>query len=329
MRKSYIYHAIAVVAVAITAVTVVATLSATGTLRSRCADADLVHLNPQILCGATPAISKKNYVEFKLELEKFIREKKESGEAAVVAIYFRDLLYGPTFGIEEYTQFSPASLLKLPLLLAYLSIAEDRPNFLETEIFFEGYSEHLAQSVAPKVSAKAGVHYTLLELLELMIKYSDNNSYYALLAYLDEVSPNRQLLRDTFLDLGVIDPQSTLEDTITVKSYAGIFTQLFNSSYFSRKETSEEALTTLTDTDYAAGLVAGVPVGTKVAHKFGERYDAESNLKQLHDCGIVYFPENPYLLCIMTRGDDMEELTAVLREVSRMVYAELDSRRLE
>jgi len=27
---------------------------------------------------------------------------------------------------------------------------------------------------------------------------------------------------------------------------------------------------------------------------------------QLHDCGIVYYPETPYLLCVMTKGWNFE-----------------------
>lgn len=294
----------------------------------RCAEIHLDYLNPQILCDPEPIVSKKNYVAFKSELSDYIRDKAESGEASTVAIYFRDLQYGPTFGIDEYAQFSPASLLKLPLMLAYLNFSEENPNILNTEIYFEGRNHDLEQSVPAKVSAQQGVEYTIYELLEMMIKYSDNNSYYALLAFLDQISPNTQLLRDTFVDLGIIDPESTLDDTITVKSYAGIFTQLFNASYFSSRETSEAALELLVGTDFTEGLAGGLPEDTKIAHKFGERFDETTGGRQLHDCGIVYYPKNPYLLCVMTKGDDIQELKAVLQEISRMVYEEFDSRKL-
>ena len=63
-----------------------------------------------------------------------------------------------------------------------------------------------------------------------------------------------------------------------------------------------------------------------VAHKFGVRnLDAET-LKQFHDCGIVYYPDHPYLICIMTRAKDLDDGIQFLREVSRRVYEEVDSK---
>lgn len=294
-----------------------------------CQKHHLNHINPAIKCDQDFTIDKKNYTEFKNKLVEFIEEKKENKEVNIVSIYFRDLQYGPTFGIDEYAKFSPASLLKLPLMLAYLSLSENEPDLLQTKIFFEGYNKEITQSVPPKIFAEEGVHYTLYELIEYMIKYSDNNSYYALLAYLDQISPDVQILRDTFIDLGIIDPKSNLDETITVKSYGSIFIQLFNSSYFSQKETSEEALDFLVDTDFKEGLVAGLPPYISVAHKFGERFDSDSGAKQLHDCGIVYYPKNPYLLCVMTRGNDMEKLKKVISDISEMTYKEFNSRKID
>ena len=55
-----------------------------------------------------------------------------------------------------------------------------------------------------------------------------------------------------------------------------------------------------------------------VAHKFGER--ELPNADQLHDCGIVYVPKHPYLLCVMTRGDSLTNLTTVIAGLSEVVY---------
>ena len=43
----------------------------------------------------------------------------------------------------------------------------------------------------------------------------------------------------------------------------------------------------LSTSDFSDGLVAGVPVGTVVSHKFGERhFVGDADVEQLHDCGI-------------------------------------------
>jgi len=60
-----------------------------------------------------------------------------------------------------------------------------------------------------------------------------------------------------------------------------------------------------------------------VASRFGERAHGPAGAKQLHDCGIVYCPRRPYLLCVMTRGDDFQELTGTIRDLSRLVYSDV------
>lgn len=95
---------------------------------------------------------------------------------------------------------------------------------------------------------------------------------------------------------------------------------LYNSTYLPR-ESSQEILTFLSHSSFTAGLVAGVPDTTTVAHKFGERaIDPGQNISQLHDCGIVYVPRQPYILCVMTQGYDYDELAKVIAEVSRRTY---------
>ena len=76
----------------------------------------------------------------------------------------------------------------------------------------------------------------------------------------------------------------------------------------------------LSKTDYKKGLLAGLPEGITVAHKFGERAYSDSNIKQLHECGIVYITGSPYLVCIMTRGTDFDQLASVIAEISSVIY---------
>jgi len=109
---------------------------------------------------------------------------------------------------------------------------------------------------------------------------------------------------------------------MNVVDYAAFFEILYNATYLN-KEMSEKALAILTKSTFNYGLVGGVPIGVEVAHKFGERIFEE--YKQLHDCGIIYKENNPYLLCIMTRGDMMEgdnfnDLAMVIKKISEQVY---------
>lgn len=74
------------------------------------------------------------------------------------------------------------------------------------------------------------------------------------------------------------------------------------------------------------GIPSGVPAGTTVAHKFGERVDSATGEMPLHDGGIIYHPRTPYVVCVMTRGHRLDALLKTIRSASALVHAEVDKR---
>lgn len=243
-----------------------------------------------------------------------------SKRATHVAVYFRDLDNGPWFGENLDEKFSPASLLKVPILIAVLKQAESEPALLGLKIRYARPGVEESQAIVSRSPLAVGQWCTVEELLRAMIVHSDNGAAYALLA---RVKP--ELLDGIYRELHVSSPDPLKpDDWLTVKQYSAFFRILYNASYLN-KAMSRKALDILTRVDFRGGIVAGVPPGTVVAHKFGERRLAGSDLAQLHDCGIVYYPGQPYVLCVMTRGRDLFKLTEVLRDVSAEVYREVDA----
>lgn len=110
---------------------------------------------------------------------------------------------------------------------------------------------------------------------------------------------------------------------ITVKDYVSFFRVLYNSTYLDRT-LSEKALELLSKSEYQDGLEAGVPEEVRVAHKFGERKFEETGERQLHDCGIVYHPIRPFLMCVMTKGKSLNDLSSVIAALTKTAYAEVD-----
>lgn len=285
-------------------------------------------INRELACEEPFIVKKHAYSEVRNRILEFVDDKVESGEIFELALYFRDLENGPTLGINEHSNFAPASLLKVPLLLAFLAQSEEQPDLLDKTVTYRTTQDVvLDQLIPPQKTIQENTQYSVREILIYLIKYSDNRAYIVLTKYLQQMSPDFDLFSDTIRSLGIIDPQGILDETISVKSYASIFLQLFHASFL-KKETSEQALGFLADTDFRVGIVAGVPKDITVAHKFGERSGFDGGIKQLHDCGIIYYPDNPYLVCIMTRGHDLDQLTKVIGEVSKIIYEEFNSRRI-
>jgi len=265
----------------------------------------------------------KNREIFILEnkIERFINEKVKENEAIYISVYFRDLLNGPWFVINEKENFAPASLLKVPLMIAYLKQAEQNPELLKYELMYEKkINDNVRQNILPDREMETGKSYSIEELIYRMIVYSDNNAKNLLLIHINE-----DILNKGYSDIGIIVPDiREKSDFMTVKEYASFFRVLFNASYLN-KEMSEKALEILTSSTFEIGIKSGVPSDIEVAHKFAERGDKTNNTLQLHDCGIVYHKERPYILSVMTYGRDFYILVDIIKSISTMVYTEVDT----
>lgn len=275
------------------------------------------YINPLLECDNFVQSNLKNISGLEDKLNAYIQQVTAEKKAVHVSIYFRDLNSGPWMGINEKDNYSPASLLKVPILIAALKKAETEPGFLVKKIKFEKYVDEISQNITDNKLIKLGNTYTIEELLFNMIAHSDNEAKDLIIANI-----GNELFGKVMTDIGInINGIGPGDDFITVKDYSSFFRLLYNATYLN-KPMSEKALEILSKTSFETGMVAGVPKGTVVAHKFGERAFGDSNVKQLHDCGIVYAPNTPYLLCVMTRGDDFSKLGTVIAGISDIVYKE-------
>jgi beta-lactamase class A len=276
------------------------------------------YINPLLEFEFGPEFQELTPFKYKVE-QKVTELEQDTGAISTVAVYFRDLNNGPWYGVNESQNYSPASLLKVPLMIAYFKQAEANPAVLNTKLTYSKLvdvgSEY--QYFRPSQTIELGKSYTVNELIERMIVYSDNQALALLSSY------NESAWLKTYTDLGInIPPMRGLDDYMSVKDYASFFRILYNASYLN-KEHSSLALELLSKSEFNWGLRAGVPPEIGVAHKFGERHI--NDMQQLHDCGIVYYPNHPYLLCIMTRGRNLSALAKAIQEISGLIYNEIQS----
>jgi beta-lactamase class A len=243
-----------------------------------------------------------------------------------IAFYYRDLNNGQWVGLNEKEDFFPASLLKVPVLIAFLKRAEKEPEILEKKVTIssEDITADTHQNIHSDEALISDKEYTLKEIARIMIQDSDNAAARILIR-----ETQQNYIKSVFESIGVMFTDTTTEQNVRVKDYAGFFRVLYNASYLNR-DMSELALELLSGTAYKDGLVAELPDSITVAHKFGERVishfgDGLSALDetQIHDCGIVYVPKKPYILCIMTRGSDLEVQQNAIASLSHFVYQEV------
>lgn len=248
---------------------------------------------------------------FKQELSALVNKHLEDGSAKRISVYFRQLNNGYSFGVNENSRYTPASLLKVANAMYVMKVAESNPTVLEDTIKFQKRLD------GPDSESKLvlGKSYMVKNLIYHMLVHSDNEAKSLLQLHFN----NGGMWKEVFADLGIpIKVGAAFNNVISPKTYSILFRVLYNASYLNKKS-SQILLKILSRTTFQAGIVSGIDDSQiNIANKFGFR-----KLKgrcQLHESAIIYLAGNPYLVSIMTEGENEENLYSILRGISALVY---------
>jgi beta-lactamase class A len=274
-------------------------------------------INPLYECNTNTSYGTRELFKTESNINTFINQLTSNNSVTSAAVYYRDLNNGPWFGINEHADFAPSSLLKVPVMMAYYKMAQNNPSVLAQKITYSTEPEGvISQNFKTQNPIVLGQTYTVEQLIENMIIGSDN---VALRLLEDNIDNNK--IDQVTLDLGITTATvTTPTDFMDVSEYSTLFRVLYYSTYLN-KDYSEKALELLSRAEFRQGLVDTLPKNIVVAHKFGER-EVGDGTHQLHDCGIVYYPKRPYLLCIMTKGPNFGDLAKTIQQISDKIYME-------
>jgi hypothetical protein len=262
---------------------------------------------------------------FHPELKRFIKSVETREGIAKIALYYRDLDSGQWIGHHEDKRFSTASLYKLPVAFACMKQAAGDPKFLEKRVVFPGLPkpEMGRYHYPPRELLEKGRAYAVRDLLERMLRYSDNGA--ALL--LNDVV-GQGMVDAVIADMG-IDPirLKTKGSSLSPEEYGHFFRVLYNASYLPPAD-SIRLLEIMGRSTFSEGLADGVPQEITVSHKYAESMREEEGFLfiHLHDCGIVHHSKRPYLLNVMTSGNDYEAQAKAIADISRFVFDEVTRR---
>ncbi len=256
----------------------------------------------------------KEFLSLKSELTGLIENDRSHGMLTEASVFLVDFSGGDWMYLNPEQSYHPGSLIKVPMLITYLVMAETDATVLDKKITFNKV-DNLPHQTFNAATIQPGNTYSVRELLHFMIANSDNNATHLLNQNVD-----LNLFVKVFTDLNL--PRPDVRDRnfeISAKSYSEFLMVLYNSTYLS-KRSSEFALELLSEVNFKEGILRGLPPAVKVAHKFGEWGDAQRNIHELHEAGIVYLNNKPYLLTIMTRGDNSKVLSEEIGKISKVVY---------
>ncbi|HVM76775.1 MAG TPA: serine hydrolase [Candidatus Paceibacterota bacterium] len=287
----------------------------------RLSSADYKYISPLLACNASKLVPQDTVVSN--AIQSVVANHEAQNDITSASVYFADFSTGKWTAVNPGDKYYPSSLGKVPILMAYYGLSEESSSLMDKVVLFPKGSPDLnaEQEIQPEQAIVPGQAYTVRQLLEYMIKYSDNNA-----AQLLYTAANQSDIATIYSDLEIPvngNITSSTLDFMTPQQYAILFRTLYNATYLSRDD-SEAALSLMTQTSFTHGIVAGVPASTTVAHKFGivSFYNGTTVTKrELHDCGIVYAPNHSYLLCVMTRGSsDLGSQEQTISDISQTVY---------
>jgi beta-lactamase class A len=330
--RKYLYWIIAILACAgsfafgwflkkaLTVITVPAPLRLTG----------YQYISPLISCNLSSIKQFSQDQPVVSAIQSAIAQDTSVGDVTDASVYFSDFTTGQSANVNGNEKYYPASLGKVPIMMAYYAMAENSSSVLDEENAYPATAPNLntQQEIPPSDAITPGQEYTNEQLIEYMIKYSDNDAADVLTAL--TTPADLQGIQDVYADLQVpVDNEVTASssDIMTPQQYSILFRTLYNATYLSRDD-SEKALALLTQTTFTQGIVAGVPSSTVVAHKYGLASYLSGGVPyqwELHDCGIVYAPGHPYSLCVMTKGvTSIAAQEKTIADISSAVYGEVE-----
>lgn len=267
-----------------------------------------------------PLLSKRILQEFPqdvlvnfLDLRNQLRQQAASfGDS--FGFYFEYLPTGTSININGTNEFHAASLFKLPVVMAYYHSRErfnskDDPEITLTKEMIDNQFGDLWKK-GPGYKLKTS------EAVRLALTESDNTAARSLVPLIDK-SDFEAVYQGLDIDL-----QSDNEGAIlSAKSYSSILKALYFSAALD-KDSSEEILDTLTKTKFPDKLAAGVPTDVLVSHKIGDYNDDQGN-EAFMDCGIVYVPRRPYILCMLSVGNE-QIARERMQAISKTIYSYIE-----
>ncbi|MDQ3080681.1 MAG: class A beta-lactamase-related serine hydrolase [Gemmatimonadota bacterium] len=262
-----------------------------------------------------------------------IRARVAATPGAIVAVSYNDATGASIARLNADSVFHAASTMKIPVMIEVLRRAQagaftmDQPVLLINQFasIVDGspFSLDAAEDSDSALYRRIGERVPIRELMRRMITHSSNlatNELIALVGAERTTAMARTLgARHMQVLRGVEDQKAFdrgLSNTTTADDLAALLTAIENGRALS-PASSAEMRDILLAQAFNEKIPAGLPPGTRVAHKTGE-ITAVS-----HDAAIVYpAGRKPYVLVVLTRGvRDGAASSALIADVSRLVYA--------
>jgi beta-lactamase class A len=271
-------------------------------------------------------------------LEARIAARVAAVSGARVGVAWLDLGGSDSLFVGADSSFHAASTMKVPVMIELFRQVDAGRLRLDQEILLVNtfgsivdgspYALSAADDSDSSLYALVGRRVSVSELTRRMIVRSSNLATNALIEIVGAARAHEtaRTLGATRIEVrrGVEDGkayQAGLNNTTTARDLAVLLAALARGTAASRAG-SAAMLALLEQQEFNDAIPAGLPAGTRVAHKTG-------NITAVaHDAAIVFPPGRaPYVLVVLTRGVPEEKRAhALIADIARLVHAHATAR---
>ncbi|HEX9565175.1 MAG TPA: serine hydrolase [Gemmatimonadaceae bacterium] len=291
-----------------------------------------LRLLPAVLLVARVATAQETPAADRAQLRQLVLERIAQVPGSTVGVVFREVGGGTAFFVNPDTLFHAASTMKVPVMIEYFRaldagrLRKDQDLLLGTE--FKSIVDGSPYSLSPGVDSdssvfeRVGQHVPLRWLVERMIVRSSNLATNTLIEVLDakRVDATARSLGATNMKVlrGVEDGkafQQGLNNQTSARDLATLL-EAIETGRAASSSSCREMIAVLAAQEFNEWIPAGLPSGTRVAHKTGWITGVT------HDAAIIYPPgRKPYVLVVLTKGiAERPVASRLIADISRMVW---------
>lgn len=239
-----------------------------------------------------------------------------------VGFYYKNVVTGETLGYNQQESFLPASVVKLPLMMAILLFRSRGETDFDERITIRddqkvpgcGAVQHIPGEVTLEMGA----------LAKMMITISDNTATNALLRHYTVPK-----VREAFHELGMIGTQFNREyydyesENKGIQNYfvpeeLGILLEKMYRRTLINEEASIWLENVLRQQQINHKMGGYLPMDYPMAHKTGEEED------KTHDVGIV-FAKQPFIVCYASNDIEIAVFEDFIRRTTKALADEADA----
>ncbi len=231
-----------------------------------------------------------------------------------VGFYYKNLVTGEAFGLNENQLFESASVIKLPIYAVIMKLYHEGTLSLTDKLTCHDWEKKPSCGALQFFSGDFEVE--IGTLCALMITLSDNTATNMFIRHFGIDFFNEQFkeigLEQSHIERFLFDPEASAEgkeNRVTPFEMGMLLERIYRHTYMS-EEISRQMETVLRKQQIKHKIRGYLPKSIPCMNKTGEDEGITN------DVGLVYAPEHPFVVCYTFNQADVPEAERAIREIT-------------